>query len=83
MSNLLTTTVIGSYTVPDWYPALQEAVMAGKLAPEAFSDAKAIAARDAIKDQEVADVEVVSDGELFRRDDKRFGPVLATSVIHA
>ncbi len=43
--------------------------MAGKLAPEAFSDAKAIAARDAIKDQEVADVEVVSDGELFRRDD--------------
>ncbi len=57
--------------------------MAGKLAPEAFSDAKAIAARDAIKDQEVADVEVVSDGELFRRDDKRFGPVLATSVIHA
>ena len=42
MSNLLTTTVIGSYTVPDWYPALQEAVMVGKLAPEAFSDAKAI-----------------------------------------
>ncbi len=45
MPNLLTTTVIGSYTVPDWYPALWEAVMAGKLAPEAFSDAKAIAAR--------------------------------------
>ncbi len=74
MPNLLTTTVIGSYTVPDWYPALQEAVTAGKLAPEAFSDAKAVAARAAIKDQEVANVDVVSDGELFRRDDNRFGP---------
>ena len=37
MSNLLTATVIGSYTVPDWYSALRKAVMAGKLAPEAFS----------------------------------------------
>ena len=74
MTNPLTTTVIGSYAVPDWYPALQEAVMAGKLAPEAFSDAKAVAARAAIKDQEVANVEVVSDGELFRCDDNRFGP---------
>src|SRR6266567_3277414 len=75
MPNLLTTTVIGSYTVPDWYPALQEAVTAGKLAPEAFRDAKAVATRAAIKDQEVANVDVVSDGELFRRDDNRFGGV--------
>ncbi len=74
MSNPLTTTVIGSYTVPDWYPALQEAVAADRLAPEAFRDAKATAARAAIKDQEVAGVEIVSDGELFRRDDNRFGP---------
>src|SRR6266849_3765462 len=74
MSNSFTTTVIGSYTVPDWYPVLQEAVIAGKLAPEAFRDAKAIAARAAIKDQEIAGVEVVSDGELFRRDDNRCGP---------
>ena len=74
MSNSFTTTVIGSYTVPDWYPVLQEAVIAGKLAPEAFRDAKAIATRAAIKDQEIAGVEVVSDGELFRRDDNRCGP---------
>ncbi len=74
MSNVLTTTVIGSYTVPDWYPVLQEAVLSGQLTPEAFRDAKAIAARAAVKDQEVAGVEFVSDGELFRRDDNRFGP---------
>lgn len=74
MSNSLTITVIGSYTVPDWYPILQEAVKAGRLSPEAFRDAKSIAARAAIKDQELAGVEVVSDGELFRRDDNRYGP---------
>src|SRR4030066_247416 len=54
MAAPLTTTVIGSYTVPDWYPALQEAVAAGKLPPEAFRDAKAVAARAAVKDQEAA-----------------------------
>ncbi len=70
----LTTTVIGSHTVPDWYLALQEAVQSGKLPPEAFRDAKGVASRAAIKDQEAARVDVISDGELFRRDDNRFGP---------
>lgn len=74
MAEPLTTTVVGSYTVPDWYPALQSAVAAGQLAPEAFRDAKSAAARAAVKDQERAGVDVVSDGELFRRDDNRFGP---------
>lgn len=66
MAAKLTTTVIGSYTVPDWYPALQETVAAGRLPAEAFRDAKAVAARAAIKDQERAGVDVVSDGELFQ-----------------
>ncbi|MGA9097758.1 MAG: hypothetical protein WB392_02365 [Methanotrichaceae archaeon] len=70
----LTTTVIGSYTVPDWYPTLQEAVRSGRLPQAAFRDAKAVAARAAIKDQEAAGVNVICDGELFRRDDNRFGP---------
>ena len=70
----ITTTVVGSYSVPDWYPALQSAVRAGELAPEAFADAKAVAARAAVADQDAAGIDVVSDGELFRRDDNRFGP---------
>lgn len=74
MPALFPTTVVGSYTVPDWYPALQEAVASGALPADAFRDAKATAARAAIKDQERAGVDVVSDGELFRRDDNRFGP---------
>jgi 5-methyltetrahydropteroyltriglutamate--homocysteine methyltransferase len=74
MAKKILTTVVGSYTVPDWYPVLKEAVAEGKIPPEAFRDAKAAAARAAIKDQERAGVDIVSDGELFRRDDNRFGP---------
>ncbi|HEY5996515.1 MAG TPA: hypothetical protein VIU29_05805 [Candidatus Deferrimicrobiaceae bacterium] len=74
MTATMTTTVIGSYSVPDWYPALQEAVAAGRLSAGAFRDAKAAAVRSAVKDQETAGVDIVSDGELFRRDDNRFGP---------
>ncbi len=74
MSDAITTTVVGSYSVPDWYPAVQAAVAADAVEPEVFADAKAVAARAAVKDQEVAGIDIVSDGELFRRDDNRFGP---------
>jgi 5-methyltetrahydropteroyltriglutamate--homocysteine methyltransferase len=74
MSDSLKTTVVGSYSVPDWYEALQEDVVKGRVTPEAFADAKAVAARAAIADLEHAGIDVVSDGELFRRDDNRFGP---------
>lgn len=71
---LLPTTVVGSYSVPDWYPVLQERVEHGALLPSAFGDAKEIAAMGAIKDQETAGIDLISDGELFRRDNNRFGP---------
>ena len=74
MNDAITTTVVGSYSVPDWYPVIQAAVAAGAIEPGAFADAKAIAARAAVKDQEAAGIDIVSDGELFRRDDNRFGP---------
>jgi 5-methyltetrahydropteroyltriglutamate--homocysteine methyltransferase len=74
MTETLTTTVVGSYTVPDWYAALGVAVAGGSLPPSAFRDAKGWAARSAVKDQEDAGIDMVSDGELFRRDDNRFGP---------
>lgn len=80
MSNALYTTVVGSYSVPDWYPVLAEAVAVGHLPREVFEDAKACAARAAVKDQEAAGIDVVSDGELFRRDDNRHGP--PNAMIH-
>ena len=68
------TMVIGSHPVPEWYPALQDDVAAGRLPAEAFADAKRAAATSALSDQEVAGIDVVSDGELFRRSDNRNGP---------
>ncbi|MBX9878382.1 MAG: cobalamin-independent methionine synthase II family protein [Candidatus Obscuribacterales bacterium] len=70
----LITTVIGSYTVPDWYPVLQEAVVKGTLSKEAFQDAKVAAVQSAICDQVNAGIDVISDGELFRRSDNCYGP---------
>jgi len=55
---LLPTTVVGSYSVPDWYPVLQERVEQGALLPSAFGDAKEIAALGAIKDQETAGIDL-------------------------
>jgi 5-methyltetrahydropteroyltriglutamate--homocysteine methyltransferase len=84
MQEKFPTTVVGSYSVPDWYAALHEAEMAGKLDPDAFGEAKEIAARAAIKDQEQAGIDLLSDGELFRRSDNRFGPpnAMITSFAH-
>jgi 5-methyltetrahydropteroyltriglutamate--homocysteine methyltransferase len=68
------TTVVGSHSVPDWYEPLHRAVVRSELDPETFAEAKAWAARAAVKDQELAGIDIVSDGELFRRDDNRCGP---------
>ncbi len=68
------TTVVGSYSVPDWYETLSQAVDSGALAAQSFTQAKECAARAAVHDQESAGIDVISDGELFRRDDNRFGP---------
>ncbi|MFQ5809961.1 MAG: hypothetical protein ACE5JM_10115 [Armatimonadota bacterium] len=70
----LTTTVVGSYTVPDWYPAIEDAVRSGELPEEAAWDAQATAAKAAILDHELAGIDVVVDGELFRRLNNRHGP---------
>jgi 5-methyltetrahydropteroyltriglutamate--homocysteine methyltransferase len=72
--NAFETMVIGSHPVPDWYATLEADVVAGRLAPESFADAKRTAATAAIADQEAAGIDVVSDGELFRRNDNRNGP---------
>jgi len=66
--------VVGSHSVPDWYPVLQHAVEKKEIPPEAFKDAKEVAARACIKDLEAAGVSVVGDGELTRRDNNVCGP---------
>src|SRR5215813_11883782 len=68
------TTAIGSYSVPDWYEILHAALADGRLTSAALQDAKSVAARAAIKDQEMVGLDLISDGELVRRNDNCFGP---------
>ena len=65
----LTTTVIGSWSVPDWLERAKTADYQGGIAARQLRDIHEVAIKAAIKDQESAGIDVVSDGEL-RRDNE-------------
>jgi 5-methyltetrahydropteroyltriglutamate--homocysteine methyltransferase len=69
-----TTTVIGAYSVPDWYEALDRLVAVGQLSMAAMADAQYRAGEAAIHDQELADVDVITGGEMHRRTHNRHSP---------
>ena len=69
-----TTTVIGAYSVPDWYEALDRLVSAGQLSMGAMADAQFRAGEAAIHDQELAGIDVVTGGEMHRRTHNRHSP---------
>src|SRR5271156_2005685 len=68
------TTVIGAYSVPDWYEALDRLVAAGQLSIGAMTDAQFRAGEAAIHDQELAGVDVITGGEMHRRTHNRHSP---------
>jgi 5-methyltetrahydropteroyltriglutamate--homocysteine methyltransferase len=68
------TTVIGAYSVPDWYEALDRLVAVGQLSMGAMADAQYRAGEAAIHDQELADVDVITGGEMHRRTHNRHSP---------
>jgi 5-methyltetrahydropteroyltriglutamate--homocysteine methyltransferase len=68
------TTVIGAYSVPDWYEALDRLVAVGQLSAGALTDAQFRASEAAIHDQELAGIDVITDGELHRRTHNRHSP---------
>jgi 5-methyltetrahydropteroyltriglutamate--homocysteine methyltransferase len=68
------TTVIGAYSVPDWYEALDRLVAVGQLSMGAMADAQYRAGEAAIHDQELARVDVVTGGEMHRRTHNRHSP---------
>jgi 5-methyltetrahydropteroyltriglutamate--homocysteine methyltransferase len=68
------TTVIGSYSVPDWYEALDRLVSAGQLSMAALADAQYRAGEAAIHDQELAGIDVITGGEMHRRTHNRHSP---------
>ena len=65
----LTTTVIGSWSVPDWLERAKTAVYHGGVSRTQLSDMHDMAIKAVLKDQEVAGIDVVTDGELRRDND--------------
>lgn len=68
------TTVIGAYSVPDWFEALDRLVAVGQLSMGAMSDAQFRTSQAAILDQEIAGIDVITGGEMHRRTHNRHSP---------
>jgi 5-methyltetrahydropteroyltriglutamate--homocysteine methyltransferase len=68
------TTVIGAYSVPDWYESLDRLVSFGQLSMAAMADAQYRATQAAVLDQELAGIDVVTGGEMHRRTHNRHSP---------
>ncbi|MGI8525546.1 MAG: hypothetical protein ACR2K5_05105 [Pseudolabrys sp.] len=69
-----TTTVIGAYSVPDWYEPLDRLVSFGQMSMAAFNDAQFRASQAAVLDQEAANIDVITGGEMHRRTHNRHSP---------
>ena len=63
---LLPTTVIGSYSFPAWLEKARELARSGSLTAAQAAEAHDNAVRSAVMDQEIAGVDVITDGELRR-----------------
>jgi 5-methyltetrahydropteroyltriglutamate--homocysteine methyltransferase len=68
------TTVIGAHSVPDWYEALDRLMAVGQLSMGSMADAQFRAGLAAVKDQELAEIDVVTGGEMHRRTHNRHSP---------
>jgi 5-methyltetrahydropteroyltriglutamate--homocysteine methyltransferase len=66
---LLPTTVVGSYSVPQWLARLKTDHYQRRISAQQLSDIHDVAIKAALKDQELAGVDIVSDGELRRDND--------------
>src|SRR5438067_1888172 len=66
---VLATTVVGSYSVPEWLERLKTDFYQRRISGQYIDDIHDVAIKAALKDQERAGVDVVSDGELRRDND--------------
>jgi 5-methyltetrahydropteroyltriglutamate--homocysteine methyltransferase len=65
----LATAVVGSYSVPEWLERLKSDYYQRRISASYLREIHDVAIKAAIKDQEVAGVDIVSDGELRRDND--------------
>src|SRR5437762_4310399 len=63
---ILPTTVVGSYSMPGWLERLKTEFFARRISRHELDEIHDVAVKAAIKDQEVAGVDIISDGELRR-----------------
>jgi 5-methyltetrahydropteroyltriglutamate--homocysteine methyltransferase len=66
---LLPTTVVGSYPVPEWMERLKTEYFRGRMSHAQLQDVHEMAVKAALRDQELAGIDIVSDGELRRDND--------------
>src|ERR1700680_4857508 len=65
----MATSVVGSYSVPEWLERLKNDFYQRRISGQSLDDIHEVAIKAALKDQERAGVDVVSDGELRRDND--------------
>ncbi|WP_432839808.1 hypothetical protein [Dactylosporangium sp. CA-092794] len=66
---LLPTTVVGSYPVSEWLERLKTDYFRGRMSYGQLQDVHDMAIKAALRDQEMAGIDIVSDGELRRDND--------------
>ncbi|MDR0344300.1 MAG: hypothetical protein LBI49_14560 [Nocardiopsaceae bacterium] len=65
----LPTTVVGSYSVPEWLERLKNDYYQRRISAQHLNEIHEVAIKAALKDQELAGLDIVSDGELRRDND--------------
>jgi 5-methyltetrahydropteroyltriglutamate--homocysteine methyltransferase len=63
------TTVVGSYSVPGWLERLKTDYYQRRISEAHLTEIHEVAIKAAVKDQELAGIDIVSDGELRRDND--------------
>ena len=69
ISTVLPTTVVGSYSVPEWLERLKTEFYQRRISAAHLAEIHEVAIKAAVKDQERAGIDIVSDGELRRDND--------------
>ena len=68
-NDVLKTSVVGSYSVPEWLERLKTDFYQRRISGQYLDDIHEVAIKAALKDQERTGVDIVSDGELRRDND--------------
>ena len=80
---LLATTVVGSYSVPEWLQRVKNDYHQHRISAQHLDEIHNVAIKAAIKDQERAGIDIVSDGELRRDNDYTILNTESTNLTYA